>query len=629
MDESALSGYRQRFSYVPHRLADNGIRGTMRSFSKESQMTQTVVHVTHEAIQKIGGIGAVLQGMLTSKTYLAKAQRNILVGPFWPGDERGDQRLGPQGEVLYSSMDSLFRSPLAPRFREIEQTYDVGIVYGRRKFIDKETGVISTPEILLIDVARYDMKKLGEFKFKVWKTFGIDSAKYEYIWDYEQYMRLAEPAIAAMHALGVGSPLEPAIVLSHEYMGMPTVMAAIMEGETSNFRTIFHAHECATMRRIVEGQPGHDTMFYNVMRVAMTQGHYVDDVFGDQSGYYKHALIRAARFCDNIFAVGDETLKEIRFLGEEFAAVDMQLAYNGVPHWKISVEEKMISRNKLRQYAENLLGYKPDYVFSHVTRLVPSKGMWRDLRVLEHVETLLRERDETAVLFALSTEVPGRRTDDILNMEKHYHWPVAHREGLPDLSNGEAAYYQGVQEFNARSRNVKVVFINQFGWEQRLCGKRMPADMEFMDIRKGSDVEFGQSIYEPFGIAQVEPISFGGICVITNVCGCAGFVDKVTGGKDTPNVIVADYTDLPNKSIRPEQLLGIGQQQREQIEHDVAKQVAADLIERLPRSPAEFDAFIHRGFELAKHMSWDAVAENYLLPGFERAVKAKRLKQIA
>ena len=43
----------------------------------------------------------------------------------------------------------------------------------------------------------------------------------------------------------------------------------------------------------------------------------------------------------------------------------------------------------------------------------------------------------------------------------------------------------------------------------------MPADMEFMDIRKGSDAEFGQSIYEPFGIAQVEPISFGGICVFS------------------------------------------------------------------------------------------------------------------
>ena len=42
---------------------------------------QTVVHVTHEAIQKIGGIGAVLHGLLTSRVYLEKATRNILVGP--------------------------------------------------------------------------------------------------------------------------------------------------------------------------------------------------------------------------------------------------------------------------------------------------------------------------------------------------------------------------------------------------------------------------------------------------------------------------------------------------------------------------------------------------------------------
>src|ERR1700760_621558 len=117
---------------------------------------QTVAHVTHEAIQKIGGIGAVLQGLLTSPVYLQRAQRNILVGPFWPSDDRGEQRLGPQGEVLYSSLDNLFRSPLAEKFRDIEQQFDVGIVYGRRRYINKETGIISTPEVLLIDVSRYD-----------------------------------------------------------------------------------------------------------------------------------------------------------------------------------------------------------------------------------------------------------------------------------------------------------------------------------------------------------------------------------------------------------------------------------------------------------------------------------------
>jgi hypothetical protein len=255
--------------------------------------------------------------------------------------------------------------------------------------------------------------------------------------------------------------------------------------------------------------------------------------------------------------------------------------------------------------------------------------LWRDLRVLEHVEKILRLRNESAVLFTLSTEVPPRRGDDIRKMEQNYHWPVVHREGLPDLSNGEAAYYQGVQEFNARSRNVKVVFINQFGFEQKSCGVRMPIDMEFMDIRKGSDAEFGQSIYEPFGIAQVEPISFGGICVFTNVCGCAGFVERANDGQPTPNVIVADYTDLPQTGLRPEQLMAIGQPQREAIEGTVSAIVAQDLVDRLPRTPKEFEQFIERGYALASKMSWDAVAKDYVIPGILRAARANRLKQIA
>src|SRR3954452_16393828 len=533
---------------------------------------QTVVHVTHEAIQKIGGIGAVLQGLLTSKVYLEQAPRNILVGPFWPGDERGEQRLGPQGEVLYSSLDHLYRSPLAPRFREIEQTYDVGIVYGRRRFVDKETGSVSVPEILLIDVSRYDAKKIGEFKYELWKNFGIESSKYENNWDFEQYTRLAQPAVAALHALGCGTSSDPCVILSHEYMGMPTCLAAVLEGDRANFRTIFYAHEVATMRRIVEGHPGHDTMFYNVMRSAMAQGHYVEDVFGDQSGYYKHALVKAAKYCDGIFAVGDYTLKEIRFLGPEFVHVDAQLAYNGVPCWKISVEDKMNSRRKLRQYCKTLLKYDPDYVFTHVTRLVPSKGLWRDLGVLEHDDALLRERGETAVLFTLSTEVPGRKQEDVLRMERDYRWPVAHREGGSDLSGGEAYYYQFVQEFNAQARNVKVVFINQFGFDPKPLGSRIPEATEFMDIRKGSDAEFGQSIYEPFGIAQVEPISFGGICVYTNVCGCAGFVAKAAKG-ETPNAIVADYTKLDGAGLRPDQFLAIGAAERIAVEEAEAKRV--------------------------------------------------------
>ncbi|RDJ93684.1 hypothetical protein B4Q13_20270, partial [Lacticaseibacillus rhamnosus] len=39
--------------------------------------------------------------------------------------------------------------------------------------------------------------------------------------------------------------------------------------------------------------------------------------------------------------------------------------------------------------------------------------------------------------------------------------------------------------------------------------------------------------------------------------------EKAAGGA-TPNVIVADYTDLPEKGLRPEMLLSIGQPQRDE-----------------------------------------------------------------
>ena len=47
---------------------------------------RTIAHVTHEAVQKVGGIGAVLQGLLTSKAYQAVDQRTSLIGPLFPVD---------------------------------------------------------------------------------------------------------------------------------------------------------------------------------------------------------------------------------------------------------------------------------------------------------------------------------------------------------------------------------------------------------------------------------------------------------------------------------------------------------------------------------------------------------------
>jgi len=585
----------------------------------------TVVHVTHETVGKIGGIGAVLQGFFTCKPYLDLANRSILIGPLFTTDGSVLDRLGENSEVLYSSVDGLINPGYTSAFRKIEAFYNVGIVYGRRTFVDEQAGIKSSPEVLLVDVRQMDKGAINEFKKRLFEEFGIRSHLYEHLWEYEQYIRLAPAAIAALTALGAAN--NSTVIIAHEFMGMPTALAAILETRC-HFKTIFYAHEVATMRRIVEEHPGHDTMFYNVIRQAYKDKLCVNEVFGDQSSYFKHGLVEASKYCDQIYAVGDHVVEELRFLAPEFETSDIDIVYNGIPAYEITVADKLASKEKLRQYCNNLLSYRPDFVFTHVTRLVRSKGLWRDLRVLYAIEKEFRNLGKTAVLFVLSTEVSQRRSQDIFNMESAYNWPIAHREGWPDLSGGEADFYTLVQQFNARSSNIKIIFINQFGFSQKKCGKKMPENMEFMDIRKGSDAEFGQSIYEPFGISQLEPLTFGGICVFSSVCGCSGFLRDITDGQNVKNVITADYTALNGFNYEDiEDFMQINQSVREQTEANVSGKIAKELIQRLPQSDAELESMIHTGYSLAKNMSWDMVVENYLLKSLQKAQPSALIQQ--
>lgn len=575
------------------------------------------VHVTHEAAGKIGGIGAVLQGFFTCPSYLNAIGRSVLVSPLFTTEGSVQDRLGEDGEVLYSSIDGLINPSYSHAFGRIESLYNVGIVYGRRTFVDEQTGARSRPEVLLLDVRYMDGGMLNEFKRRLFEEFGIQSHLHEHLWEYEQYVRLAPPAIAVLKALGAAEGRTT--IISHEFMGMPTALAAIME-PYCHFRTVFYAHEVATMRRIVEEHPGHDTMFYNVMEQAHRDRLYVSDVFGSQAMYFKHSLVEASKYCDHIYAVGDYVADELRFLAPEFESADIDIVYNGIPAHEICVSEKFASKDKLQRYCESLLGYRPDYVFTHVTRLVRSKGLWRDLRVLHEMDDMLRQHGQTAAFLLLSTEVSRRRTCDIHHMESTYGWPVAHREGWPDLSGGEADFHTAIQQFNARSRNIKAVFINQFGFDAKSCGARMPGDMEFLDIRKGSDVEFGQSIYEPFGIAQLEPLTYGSICVFTGVCGCAGFVNDVTGGQPVRNILLADYTDLGSDSRGDiEDLLQIDRHLRDRIEAAEGTRLAEEIIARLPKNEAELDVMIREGYRLAHNMSWDVVVRKYLLNDLSRS----------
>jgi len=588
----------------------------------------TVVHVTHEAVEKIGGIGAVLEGLLTSDVYNDRVDRTILVCPLFTREGLVKGRLGRGGEVLYSSVDGLVHNEWASKFRKVQQQYNVGIVYGRRVYTHPETAHRMTHEVLLIDLTCVDAKEINAFKGRLWADFGIDSIRYETAWDYQQWVNLAPPALAAIEAIGAVDRHGHCVIIAHEFMGIPTALAAIISS-TANYRTVFYAHETATIRKIVEEHPGHDTMFYNTLRAAGRSDLFLDDVFGPQDHYFKHALVKASRYFDNIMAVGDYVTKELRFLGPEFEHADIDLCYNGVPASRCDLKQKQASKAKLQRYCEILLGYRPDYVFTHVSRMTVSKGLWRDITVLNHIERAFRQQGTTGVFFMLTTELPSRRREDILHMEKWWRWPVAHREVPPDLSGGEATLYTGIQEFNAKARNIKVLLINQFGFDAHSCGTRMPADMEFLDIHRGSDLEFGQSVYEPFGIAMLEPLTFGGLCVVSSVCGHVGFMKNVCGQDIPDNVIVADYTNLDDDGLEIEELLQIDHATRNRVEQRVARRAAERILQKLARDRDQTDRLIASGYEIAARMGWEIVARDYFLPAIDRACKKRHVLQSA
>ncbi len=579
-----------------------------------------IIHVTHEAVHKMGGIGTVLEGLINSHPYQQRVDRTVLVCPMFDPD--ASERLGPGGEPVYSSLDHLWRGPYADAFRRVEADFNVHIAYGRRTIEDAITGRRASCEVLLIDVRNVREQRVDALKARLWELHGLQSNRHEHVWDYEQYMRLAAPARAALEAMGLGDERHPAIVLAHEFMGVPTALALLAE-RPERWRAIFHAHEVATIRRIVEQHPGHDTMFYNVLEQARQNGLYLPDVFGSQHDFFKHALVETTHDFDAILAVGHHVVNELRFLGSAFDKTDIALAYNGVPSQPTGIAEFNASRTLVLQYCERLLGWKPDRIFTHVTRLARSKALWRDLDVLQALDAELVKRNERVVFIILSTELPRRSTADVLRLENDWEWPLAHGETPPDLTGGEAAYYRRLQAFNVRCRNIRAIYMNQFGFENPTCGLRMPEEMRFSDLRRAADVEFGLSLYEPFGISPLEPLTFGGLCVVSTSCGCAGFVRDATGGQPPRNVILADYFggDLRPATIGDALLLS--DDDRRKVERKAAVRIAADLAARLPAGEADRRELMEQGYALASRMSWDVVAENHIFPTLER-VTARR-----
>jgi len=571
----------------------------------------TAIHVSHEALQKIGGIGSVLEGLLTTKSYLKAFPRTLLYTPLFSRDGTLASRLGENSDVLYSGLDDFDADSYRPQLAPLEEELGIKIAYGRKWFPSRRDVHF---DILAVDIWNLNSALLAKFKYDLWEHFGLQSERYVNDHDYEQYVRIASVLIPLVERI-YGSD-ENITLFAHEYMGIPSALAYEITKKAGKrrVRTIFYAHEVSTARHIVENHPGHDLAFYNILRADRDKHKSLEDEFGSYSHFSRNELVKCAAKLDYIFAVGDLLKDEYMFLCPRADENRIKVVYNGITAEKASYKEKSYSRHLIKDYCNHLFGFKPDYIFTHVTRLVVSKGIWRDVRLLYHLDEYLASQNKKGFFVLLSTLIGGgRKKEDVLRMEEEYGWPVLHHKGWPDLVGMENYIYGSLEIFNAKSRAIKGIFVNQFDFSHERAGMRIPPDATLRDLRLSSDVEFGLSVYEPYGIAQLETLPFGGIPLISSVCGCYGSLREHLDKKD---YLAIDFTEIPSSLkgnfAKPDSFKNVNKELRDLVETEICHLSAPAIAAALPKDEKARQQRLSRMQKQAELLDWEHVAKHII-----------------
>ncbi len=579
---------------------------------------RVAIHITHEALYKVGGIGEVINQLCTSSPYLSFFDKTLLYGPIFEYIGSPSTRLGKDGTVFYSSKDLYDTKNFSQLFKHLLEKYNIDIVYGERKIVNElnpqKTSVV---EVLLIDITHMNKEIINFFKYLFWENFGLPSDKYEHDWDYEQYFRIGIPYLELISLLYPSA--EEIFHFAHEYMGIPSLLSLELNPgfKSKKHKRIFYAHEVAPVRRIVENLGGADISFYNILEFGKKEGLSLESIFGSQDDWYRTPLVKLAKRFDKIFAVGDWVVEEYKFLCPDVSPKKIVTVYNATSSDHYSLEDKLKSQEKIKRSIKNKFGFSEiDIFITHVCRLVKSKGIWRDFILLSYLDNLFEKNGLRGIYILLSSLIAtGRPPQEVEKMIKEYHWPFEHRVGWPDLIGYEIEIYRYVKTFNAKSKNIKALFINQFGFSKRKCPTLFTEDIDTRDLRVGSDIELGMSIYEPFGIAHIETLPFGGFSIPSTSCGVSFFLENIFENTFKPYFILDFISTGKNFSL--DSIKNLTEEKRYALEEYYIANNISKIFERIPKTIKDKERFLNEISKVGHKLNWDYVIKTYFIPQLE------------
>ena len=142
----------------------------------------------------------------------------------------------------------------------------------------------------------------------------------------------------------------------------------------------------------------------------------------------------------------------------------------------------------------------------------------------------------------------------------------------------------------------------------------MPPKTHLKHLRLASDIELGLSTYEPFGIAPLESIPFGGIPVVSDASGCAYLLKEILKPDEYQ---IVHFTTLPpafqKKYQTKENFLKISQFERDVLETILCQKEALQTANLLPKNEKERKSRFETMQKKSHRLDWDHAAKKIIL----------------
>lgn len=671
--------------------------------NKKKWTSRLALHSTHEAAEKIAGIGAVLDGILPEEQYQEAFSKSLLAGPYhfpetggmlndpskWKtlfDSEGGVLEGGPGGlsrnakksllsvarrfgtrimvgtrcvggtgtwvDVLLVSPQGINHSELLP-FRDLVRdrfhfhlssyehypALDAGVDASLERIFRKDPNLAGIPDRPLLDSEGKPLFGGVHFldgravfpRIQALDSFhGFERANH-YLVELQFYFFSAPPLWEASKVLIREEwklDAKDVTFFAHDWLGVPLFWAMILDGFLPA-RSVYFAHEARICRLLVEGvlrsrirfhkpkchPDGYDTSFYSYLH-SLDSKTGLSTAFPGSGGFkdiFYHEINRQAVHFHRIAAVGRNVMRETELIlrnGKEGSIPPISLCPNGIYDLHPSERAVSDSKERLRAFALHHFGFSPDFIFTSVSRCELSKAPWRNV---EFFRTFAKTFPDKKVLFLWLSRPKPLPTPEEMSRWKAWTpegWPLDHRprEKGGDLRKEEEALWGMIQKLNADFKgSYRIVYVNQFGWSEEKNGALHPLDTSFLDLRMGTDAELGLSIYEPFGIAALEPFSSGAVCVVSDACGCASHLSELSAqGKMTDEgFVIGRFTwhfSAPGS---------VDLEAFQKIQNRVYSEMAEELFGKLDKDRSLRLAAARKAMPL---LSWKASVSDYLLP---------------